>query len=293
MSRFFGTALRHSLLFSLVFSVALSVGIQPGWADQFLDDAKDSIDACLKTDVWGTQAAEGQIFEAELKESLHYKTWSLPAGTVFRGQVSTVRHSRVFGRAGYVVLNVEEAQLPDGTRFGLDPRQYKPRNVKIHEKNALTVEKTILQQMPASALGLAVTLPLSITGAASGVAMAPVGLGVRMLTGSMFALSEKSKYKHESVPGRLAYGALDGTGLIRAMSFFQKMPEPKLQTGEMVKLHLNPKGLQELFIASSENTLAKAMPLEPTGPLVEPAHEPPPANLVKTPSKEAQTATFP
>jgi hypothetical protein len=269
-----------------------SMGLLPCRADQFIKNPKHSIDARLKTDVWGSKATEGQIFEAELGDALHYKTWSLPAGTVFRGQVSKVRESRHLGRPGYVVLTVDEAQLPGGERFAFNHQQYKPRNAKIHNKDSLTIKQNILQQMPSTALGLGLTLPLSITGAASGLAMTPAGLGVRMLTGSACALSEKSKYKNQPTPRRVAYGALDGSGVIRMLGFLGKYPEPEYKAGDSIKLHFNPHGLKAMFVAFAKNNQGKAVPLEPSGPMVEPPAQQP-NNLVKTPSKEPQTATFP
>lgn len=261
-------------------------------AEQLINNPNSSVNVRLNTDVWGTSAAEGQIFEAELPESLHYKTWKLPKGTVFRGEVTKVRHSRHFGRPGYVILNVEEAQLPDGTRFGFE--SYKARNAKTHDKEALTVKESVVQQLPTTVLGLGVTLPLSITGAASGVAMIPVGIGVRMVSGSAFAMSDKSKYKTKPVHQRVAYGAMDGSGLIRTIGFLGKYPEPEYKAGETIPLYFNPKGLEELFVASADNNEAKAVPLDPADPVTTPAQQQPtPSNVVKTPSQEPTTATFP
>lgn len=293
MSCFVKKALRHWFASGMILSVIANAGILPCQAGQVIKNPKHPLDVRLKTDVWGSKAAEGQIFEAELGDNLRYKNWSLPAGTMFRGQVSVVKHSKHLGRPGYVVLNVDEAQLPDGTRFDFDPQLYKPRKAKLHDKNSLTMKQTVFQQLPSTALGLGATLPLTITGSVGGLAAVPIGLGVRMLSGSTFALSEKSKYKNQPVPVRVANGALDGSGLIRMLGFLNKYPEPEYKTGDTIKLYLNPKGLRELFVASSDNMQAKAIPVEPSGPMVAPPQKEQPNNLVKTPAKEPQTATFP
>jgi hypothetical protein len=275
-------------------ALVANVGILTSQAKQVIKDSSSSVDAQLKTDVIGTSASEGQIFEAELPDDLQYKKWFLPKGTVFRGQVTKVRPSKCLGRPGYVVLNVDEAELPDGMRFDFDEQQYKPRNAKTHEKNALTLKQSVLTQLPTSAIGMGLTLPLSITGAASGWAMVPAGFGARMLAGSTFAMSKKSKYSNQPVPSRLANGALDGSGVVRLLGFVGKYPEPEYKSGDTVKLFFNPKGLHELFVASASHKFDNAVPLEPTGPVVAPPQqmeEPP--NVVKTPGKEPQTATFP
>jgi hypothetical protein len=291
MIRFVRKALWHGSAIGLGLAFVINAAPLTSQAEeQSINHPKHSVNVRLNTDVWGTSAAEGQIFEAQLPEDLHYKTWELPKGTVFRGEVTTVKHSKHFGRPGYVVLNVEEAQLPDGTRFGFDA--YKPRNAKTHDKGALTFKQTVVQQLPTSLLGLGATLPITLTGAASGVSMIPVGVGVRMLSGSTFAMSRKSKYSAKPVPQRVAYGALDGSGLIRALGFVNKYPEPEYKAGDMIPLYFNPKGLHELFVASVEHDESKAMPLEPVGPLTIPGQSQP-NNVVKVPSQQPTTATFP
>lgn len=291
-------ALRHRGLTGLL-AVALLAITPVAQAVQIIKDPKQPVNVQLKTDILGGSVKKGQMFEAQLQEELRCEEWTLPAGTVFRGEVTKVSPSKTLGRPGYVVLNPDEAQLPDGTLLRMDPSKHRPHNKKTHHKTSLTFTQTALQQLPPSALGLAVTLPLSITGTAGGLATIPAGLGTRMLAGSSFAIlgGKKSKYHQKSVPEKVTYGALDGSGVIRLMGLMSKYPEPEYKAGETIKLYFNHHGLKEWFVASAKIRNNKAVPLEPEGPALIPQQQPnEPNNLVRmplSPQQTEQTATFP
>lgn len=292
-----GAFLQRMMVSSVVLSIALNATSIPAWAGQTIKNPSHPINAKLKTDVWGPTAQAGETFEAELSEDLHYKTWTLPSGTVFKGQVSKVQHSRTLGRPGYVVLNVDEAALPDGSTFEFDESKYKPRNAKLHEKEALTFTQSVVQQMPASAAGLGATLPLQLADAVSGTALIPVGLGVRMLAGATYRVFKpKTQYQKQGVPAQVAYGALEGSGIVRLMGLVSKYPEPEYKVGDIIKLHFNGKGLKDLFVASAQGLQNVAVPVTPQDPVVPPPakqEDDEPTNIVKTPTEQQESATGP
>lgn len=275
------------LALGMAASLALNAGL-PGWAEA-LKSTNHPVNVQLKSDVWGSKTSQGQAFIAELGDDLYYKNWSIPAGTTFRGEVTKVRHSRHFGRPGYVVLNVEEAELPNGAIFAFDSKKYEPCKAKIHHKTSLTATQTAIQQLPSSAVGLAVTLPLTLAAGVSGPVAIPIGFGARVLAGSGFAVMHP-KNKNKPVTQQVTQGAIDGSGIPRLVGFLNKYPEPEYKAGELIPLHFNPKGLEDLFVASAKVNPSQAMPLEPTDPVAPPSQQP---NLVKSPKTEPTTATFP
>jgi hypothetical protein len=242
----FRQAMASVLLSSLL---AGTVGIS--WAEQVLKCPRQGVEAQLKNDVQGATATPGQPFEAELQEDLRYKNWVLPAGTDFRGEITRVGHSKRFNRPGYVVLHVKEAALPNGSTFTFDEDKYKPRDKELHDPSALTFQQSLLTQLPYTLVALAVTVPLRYGADANGLALVPVGAGIRMVAGALF----RPKYKDEPVPRKLALGALDGSGIPRVVGFVSKYPEPNFHTGDTIKLYFNPNGLKDLFQSTSSASL--------------------------------------
>ena len=80
----------------------------------------------------------GQPFEATLAETTHYKTWSLPAGTRFKGHIARTMHSKHFGRPGYVELQPDAASLPNGQDLNFEPSQYAPTHKRLYHRDTET-----------------------------------------------------------------------------------------------------------------------------------------------------------
>ena len=237
----------------------LTVGLNnAGWADQHIRNLKRPLTVQLQSPVNGNTATVGQPFEASLSEPVHYKNLTLPAGTHFKGHISKMGHSKHFGRPGYVVLQTDEATLPNGQALSFDPAKYPPREKDLHYKYAETFLQSVVYQLPYNAVSAGVTVPLHY---AADVAVGPliaVGEGIRILTGAIIG-PFRPRFKNEPMPRKIALGALDGSGFPRLVGFIDKYPEPEYQPGDLVKLYLNPNGLNDLF----RNGQSAVTPLQP------------------------------
>lgn len=232
--------------------------INVSWADQVLHNLKRPVEVQLQTPIEGAAATVGQPFEANLTEPVHYKTWTLPAGTHFKGHIAKKDHSKHFGRPGYVLLQTDEAALPSGQTIKFDPAQYEPRNKVLRHKAAETLPQAVLTQLPYTLVSLSLTMPLYYKGGVDAAQCFVIGEGVRILTGAVVGLV-RPKFKSEPVPRKLALGALDGSGIPRVVGFIGKYPEPEYVSGDKVKLYLNPQGLGDLFKSSQ----AAVIPMQP------------------------------
>lgn len=229
---------------SLVVLLSYSTGFAQ--AEIVLKNLKKGIPVQLKTDVNGVSATHGQLFEGELPDTVRYKNWTLPAGTDFKGQISDVKHSRIFNRPGYVVLQVDEATLPNGQTMNLDPAKYEPPGRKTRHPEALTLLQAAAVQLPYTLIALAVTVPLTYGADADGLSMVAVGEAIRVGAGAVFGLV-RPKFRNEPVARKLALGALDGSGIPRVVGFFGKYPEPDLHSGDQVTIYPNEQALMTLF----------------------------------------------
>lgn len=244
-------ALRQAVVSSVLISMlAGSMGLS--WAEQVIKSTGRGINVQLKTDVQGATATQGQPFDAVLADNLRYKSWELPAGTDFKGEISQVGHSKHFGRPGYVVLHVEQATLPNGTTFTFDPGKYKPRDKKLHNPDAQTFLQSAAIQAGYSVVSAAVTVPLYYATDTDALPLLVVGEGVRMAAGAVFGLV-RPKYRGEPVVRKLTLGALDGSGVPRLVNFIGKYPEPNYHSGDTVKLYLNPDGLKDLLQSTNQS----------------------------------------
>jgi hypothetical protein len=248
---YYRTALRQTVVSGILISIlAGSIGLS--WAEQVIRCPWHGVNAQLKTDVQGATATQGQPFDAALSEDVRYKNWVLPVGTDFKGEITQVGHSKRFGRPGYVVMDVEQATLPNGTTFTFDPSKYRPRHKKLHNPEAQTFPQAAAIQASYTAVSLAVTLPLYYGTKTDALPLFAVGEGVRMLAGAAFGLV-RPKYKNEPVARKFTLGALDGSGIPRVVGFFTKYPEPDYHAGDTVKLYLNPHGLKDLFQSANQS----------------------------------------
>lgn len=257
----FRQAVASSLLISLV---AGTIGLS--WGEQVLKSPKKGVDVELKSDVAAATAMPGQQFEAELKDDLHYQDLTLPAGTDFKGEITKAAPSKHFGRPGYVVLEVNQAVLPDGRVYQFDQTKYKPRDKKLHHPDTYTFPELILTQMPYTLAGLAVTIPLTTAADTDPIPAALIGEAVRIGAGAIAGLF-LPRYKHEAVPRKIALGALDGSGVPRIVGFIGKYPEPNYHAGDHINLYFNPDALTELMQTASTTALKTQAEIQRTAEL--------------------------
>src|SRR5690606_14329125 len=83
----------------------------PAMAGQTLEDAKDPLVVRLENTLDVTAVQTGAPFKAVLTEDYEYQGKTLPAETIFTGVVERVGLSKPLARPGYVVLDVQTAQL--------------------------------------------------------------------------------------------------------------------------------------------------------------------------------------
>ncbi len=276
---FNGTAFRRAVISGVLVSM-LSVTAGLCRAEQVLKSPKRGVEVQLKSDVRQVDAKPGDTFEAQLGDSLRYKDWTLPAGTEFRGVITESSPSHLFGRPGYVGMEVHEAVLPDGRTFEFDPAKYKSRNYRLHHPDTYTFPELVLTQIPYSATSLGLTIPLHYAG---GVGVGPcviIGTGVRMLTGSVAAFF-LPRFKHEPPARKIALGALDGSGVTRIVGFLSKYPVPNYHSGDTVKFYFNPNGLKDLFQSAGSASLQTQAKLQAASAADAPADIP--AALPATP----------
>lgn len=236
-------------------TLVLLVGSASGsWADQVLRNLKRPLLVELQSPVQGATATVGQSFEANLAEPAHYKNWTLPAGTHFKGHIASVGHSKHFGRPGYVELQPDEASLPNGQSVSFDATKYAPPHKKLHHPDTETFPQSVVRQSALTAISLGVTVPLHYAGDVNVLQCFVIGEGVRMAAGAVFGLV-RPKYRNEPVPRKIALGALDGSGIPRLVNFIGTYPEPDYHPGDKVKLYVNPNGLQDLFKAGQTTVI--------------------------------------
>ncbi len=254
-------------IFSLSGLVLICFSGSPAWSEQVLKNLKQGVGVYLRTPLDGKTAQVGQVFEGVLTEDLRYKSWVLPKGTSLTGQITQVKHSKRLGRPGYVVLEVQEAALPHGQAFSIDPRSYPPRQKRIYHPETLTFPEIIFQQIPSSAAGLGASIPIQAKGKVEPLGAFPISLGVRTALGAVYGLVRPA-YRGQPVAYRLTQGALNGTGIPRLVGFLGKYPEPRFNAGDRLGLFFNQDALRDLF----QNTVTVEKP--PASPL-QPAMLPP------------------
>jgi len=236
--------------------VAIAMLASASWADQTIRNLKRPIQVQLETPVQSANATVGQPFAAKLAEPVHYKNLTLPAGTEFKGHIVKFAHSKHFGRPGYVILQTDEAALPNGQTVGFDPAKYKPTTHALHGPTAETFWQSVRMQAFYTACSLSVTLPL-YSDREDILPLFAVGEGVRIAVGALFGLV-RPKFRNEPVARKIALGALDGSGIPRVVYFVGTYPEADYHPGDSIKLYLNPQALGELFQTNKTAALSTA-----------------------------------
>jgi len=245
------------LLLNMAVTVALP---NASWADQTIRNLKRPVAVQLETPVQNATATVGQAFAAKTTEPVHYKNYTLPAGTEFKGHITKLAHSKHFGRPGYAILQTDSATLPSGQTLNFDSAQYKPRNRALHHPDTETFLQSVAIQLPYTLVSMGVTLPLYYVFDVDWRPLLLVGEGVRIAAGGLFGLV-RPKFRKEPVPRKIALGMLDGSGIPRVVNFIGTYPEPDYHQGDQIKLYLPPQGLNDLMQASKTATLPRSSDL--------------------------------
>lgn len=240
-----------AILVSMILLGGLSLTILPAHAKQRMKSLKAPIMAQMVTAVDGKTAQEGDPFKAVLTEAYLYDHKTLPAGTTFEGQVVKTSESRHVMRPGYVVFDVTQATLPNGTpvRFEKDGTDSKP----VFHEEANTPTRVVQNSLPFVLVNAATTLPLNLATDLPGM---PFGFAAKIGLGIAREFYRKDKDAARPVGHKVGYGILVGSGLTGVMFTLAEKPEPDLKPGDTVKLYLDPEGLENLFEVSSEGQVS-------------------------------------
>lgn len=226
--------------------VALSVSVSAE-ASQVLEPG-DPLHLTLQSSLDAETAKFGDPFEGVLKEDYQYKGRVLPAGTVLKGVVKSANKSHTMGFPGYVTLDIQEAVLPDGTAHSLDESV---DTDKIMHPKAKTHLRMLKSAIPFSAVSAADGIPLKYAAGLSTWQILPISLAARMGLGVTLEAMKSERKMHadkgHTTPTQIGHGVLRGTGLTGAYYFFKPSPEPNLQAGNEIPLHLDKQDLDALF----------------------------------------------
>ena len=152
----------------------------------------------------------GQLITAKTTEDLYVADNKvIPAGTVFRGQVSRIFPPRRVGRPGALSLSFNEFQTPDGRRFA------------FHCEADNQVQST----MKTKARGLGAIAAHMAGGAATGA----------LITYQLFGLEQTIAMHGYNIAGGAAAGALGGV----AVALLRKGKEAVLEPGDDLNMSID------------------------------------------------------
>jgi hypothetical protein len=220
-------------------------------AEKELADLNDPLLVQVTTPVNATDTEEHTQFSAVLTESITHNDYTLPAGTIFNGEIEKVTESHMFARPGYVKFNITEVAYPNGTSININ-NQHKSQ--KLYHEDANTVKKAASTAWPFAAVNAAITFPMRILGIPGGF---PIALAAKMGLG---VTQEINKKKHEEdnrkTQQKVGRGMLLGTGLPGAVFIISKRPEPEINPGDDIQLFLDPENMSLVFAGTDEDNIA-------------------------------------
>lgn len=224
----------------------------PAMAEQVLDSIKDPLVVRLENALDVTATQPGEPFKAVLTEQYSYEGKTLPANTLFAGVVERVDVSKPFARPGYVVLDVQTAQLPNGYVFMLDNEKYDTTSKKIYHPKATTMKHKAISTTGFGLVSFGTSLPLKYGAGWSGLAAMPLAFASKMIYGAGLELSKKDG---RPAGKRARYGVFRGTGIPGTYQFIAASPNPVLSQGSDIELHVDPDALEALFELGAEKPL--------------------------------------
>jgi hypothetical protein len=238
------SAWRLGVTTSLALGLLGLLSAAPGWAEQVLKSPRQRIKVDLMNDLRHGEVMAGTPFAASVQEPARYKGNVLPYGTIFRGEVSKTKDSKHFNRPGYLVLYVNEVEFPTGEKVSLV--DYKQRNTKVYNPDAVTLTENIIPQLPFTAINTAVSVSLRTATNISAASVLPINIGVRALTGAAWGLYDR-KYRYLDKPDRIVYGINRGLGVIAINRFLDKLPAPDFRVGDTIPLYMDSRASKAVF----------------------------------------------
>lgn len=234
-------------------------------AEQVLTSAQQPLQVKLTTTLNAETSHYGDHFEGLLTDSYQMGGKTLPQGTLFKGHVQRVRRSMPLGMPGYVVLEIDEAQLPTGTVHHFEPNGVVPKSGRIMNPNAYTGKKLFKDNLPYTILSTAISVPLQVSTGFSSWAILPITLGSRMAFGVANQVSHRNQsaatqsngaqnQQSASMTSAVGQGLMQGSGLNNAYHFLTAAPEPVLTEGTVISLHFRQTDLTSLFTAAEATT---------------------------------------
>lgn len=217
-----------------------------------LESLNDPLTVQLQTAIDGETVETGTPFKAVLTEEYEYDGQTLPAGTVFEGQVHKTKESRHVMRPGYVILGVNQVILPNGRTVAFEPTDPENLSDTLYHKDSNNPRKVAKNSWPFAAVNAAVAVPLKYAGGWSSMQAFPVAMAAKMGLGVAREYYRDDKPKDRPNGHKIGYGILVGTSLPGICFVLANRPEPELNPGDNVEIHLDSTGLGELFAYSEE-----------------------------------------
>jgi hypothetical protein len=236
-------------------------------AEQPLNSSDQPLQVKLTTPLNAETSHYGDKFEGVLTEAYSIKDKALPEGTLFRGRVQRARKSLPFGMPGFVVLQIDEAQLPSGVVHHFESAGSAPQSSRVMNPTANTRAKIFKGAMPYTIISTATSVPLKYAAGFSSWTILPIALGSRIALGVAMQMKNKNKQNLVQNPtnafpvhSTVGKGILEGSGLNTAYYFLSTSPEPVLSEGAVVPLHFRSQDLADLL---DTDTKAQALPQAP------------------------------
>lgn len=246
-------------------------------AEQTLTSTEQPMQLKLTTSLKVETAHYGDHFEGQLVDSYQLNGKSLPAGTLFKGHVERAHKSMPFGMPGYVVLEIDEAQMPSGTIHHFDHDGPSPKSDRIMNPKARSGKKLFKDNLPYTIISTATSIPLKYAAGMSSGVILPIAMGGRIATGIAMQLknhhnqpdpktvSQPTSATSPTLASSVGQGIMQGSGLTSAYYFLTAAPEPILSEGSVIPLHFRSQDMADLFSAGETSaTYTEATILKPT-----------------------------
>lgn len=277
MMRCFSGKGRTTAFVSASLALSLLMTGLPAAAEQKLKSARQPLQLEVRTALNDKASHSGDIFEGVLKEDYRYQEHILPAGTVLQGTVQEVRPSKTFNRAGFATLAIQQAVFPSGQVHTFNAPASDTNSVPVHgletkriyHPDATPFKQNLVRNViPFTLVSVATSVPLRYAADMSSGVIIPITLGARVILGMILEHTKTEKAFHDrhnnSWPYRYGHGALRGTGLVGAYTFFRPAPNLDLQPGSVTPVYFKKKEFNDLFQANANGAseAKMAMPLD-------------------------------
>ncbi len=300
--RFMAVGLLAALTGVALMTAGMTAGMAASLAQQSPVEADQPLQVKLTTTLNAETAHYGDPFTGVLTEDYTLHGKSLPQGTVFKGHVQRARKSLPLGMPGYVVLDIDEAQLPSGVIHHFEQGKTAPKTNRIVNPSVKSRAAMLKDSSPYTAISTATSIPLRYAAGFNSWTIVPIALGSRIALGVAMHLKNhhqqalaQSSAKHSAtsliVNSPVTQGIVDGSGLNAAYYFLSTAPEPVLTEGTVLPLHFKTQDLNSL-LSAADTAPAQAQPTASTRaqePVTEPKAQ---STVVPVSGQQQQQATL-